>query len=42
MFEKLVYFVGPVVAVIALYVRYRWRKNDKRQQNQEEKFTGGI
>jgi hypothetical protein len=42
MFEKLIYIVGPVVAVIALYVRYRWRKQDKTQQNQEKKFTGGI
>jgi hypothetical protein len=42
MLEKLVYIVGPAVAVIALYVRYRWRKQDKRQQNQEKKFTGSI
>jgi hypothetical protein len=42
MFEKLVYIVGPIVAAIALYVRYRWRKQDKRQQKQEKKFTGGI
>jgi hypothetical protein len=29
-FDKLVYIIGPVVAALALYIRYRWRKEDKK------------
>ena len=29
-FDKLVYIVGPVVAALALYIRYRWRKQDQK------------
>jgi hypothetical protein len=35
--EKLVYLVGPVVATIALYIRYRWRKQAQMQQKQKKK-----
>jgi hypothetical protein len=33
--DKLVYIIGPVVAAITLYIRYRWRKQD--QQRKEKK-----
>jgi hypothetical protein len=29
-FDKLVYIIGPVVAALALYIRYRWRKKDQK------------
>jgi hypothetical protein len=29
-FDKLVYIIGPVVAALALYIRYRWRKQDQK------------
>jgi hypothetical protein len=29
-FDKLVYVIGPVVAALALYIRYRWRKQDQK------------
>jgi hypothetical protein len=35
--DKLVYIVGPVIAAMALYIRYRWRKQDQRQKEQGEK-----
>jgi hypothetical protein len=34
--DKLVYIIGPVVAVIALFIRYRWRKQDQRQKEKEK------
>ena len=36
--DKLVYIVGPVIAAVALYIRYRWRKQDQRQKEQEKKL----
>lgn len=35
--DKLVYIVGPVIAAMVLYIRYRWRKQDQRQKEQEKK-----
>jgi phosphotransferase system glucose/maltose/N-acetylglucosamine-specific IIC component len=35
--DKLVYIIGPVVAVITLYIRYRWRKQDQLQKEKEKK-----
>ena len=35
--DKLLYIVGPVIAAMALYIRYRWRKQDQRQKEQGEK-----
>ena len=35
--DKLVYIVGPVIAAMVLYIRYRWRKQDQRQKEQREK-----
>jgi hypothetical protein len=29
--DKLVYFVGPIVAAVALYIRYRWRKQEQKE-----------
>jgi hypothetical protein len=29
-FDKLVYVIGPVVAALALYIRYRWKKQDQK------------
>ena len=38
--DKLVYIVGPVIAAMTLYIRYRWRKQDQRQKEQGEKDNG--
>jgi hypothetical protein len=35
--DKLVYIVGPAVALIALYIRYRWKKQDQTKHKQEKK-----
>jgi predicted histidine transporter YuiF (NhaC family) len=35
--DKLVYIIGPVVAVITLYIRDRWRKQDQLQKEKEKK-----
>jgi hypothetical protein len=29
--DKLVYIIGPIVAAIALYIRYRWRKQEQKE-----------
>jgi hypothetical protein len=35
--DKLLYIVGPVIAAMALYIRYRWRKQDQRAEGTREK-----
>jgi len=34
--DKLVYIIGPVVAAIALFIRYRWRKQGKIERTKEK------
>jgi hypothetical protein len=34
--DKLVYIIGPVVAAIALFIRYRWRKQEKMERKKEK------
>ncbi|MGI8831065.1 MAG: hypothetical protein ACR2IS_00345 [Nitrososphaeraceae archaeon] len=34
--DKLVYVIGPVIAAIAFYIRYRWRKQDQRRAEQDK------
>ncbi|HKG90148.1 MAG TPA: hypothetical protein VKA95_17675 [Nitrososphaeraceae archaeon] len=38
---KLVYIIGPVVAAITLYIRYRWRKQDQQRQKKEKEKKDG-
>jgi hypothetical protein len=33
--DKLVYIIGPVVAAIALFIRYRWRKQEKMERKKK-------
>ena len=35
--DKLVYIAGPVIAAMALYIRYQWRKLEQRQKEKGEK-----
>jgi hypothetical protein len=29
--DKFVYLIGPLVVAVTLYIRYKWRKQDKKE-----------
>lgn len=31
MSDKLVYLIGPVVVAVTLFIRYRWREQEKKE-----------